>query len=111
MKKGAYLINNARGTVVDIPSLAKYLKNGHLKGACVDVFPKEPAANGPGFETELLGCSNVMMTPHIGGSTEEAQKAIGVEVASALIRFLCLCFLPFAGSFSRTHTFTFPGTF
>lgn len=88
MKKGSFLINNARGTVVDVPALAKYLKSGHLAGAAVDVFPHEPEANGPGFQTELLGCPNVIMTPHIGGSTEEAQRAIGVEVANALIRYL-----------------------
>jgi len=88
MKKGSFLLNNARGSVVDLTALAKYLKNGHIRGAAVDVYPKEPEANGPGFESDLLGCPNVIMTPHIGGSTEEAQRAIGVEVASALIRYL-----------------------
>jgi D-3-phosphoglycerate dehydrogenase / 2-oxoglutarate reductase len=73
MKKGSYLINASRGTVVQIPSLIKGLQNGHLMGAAIDVFPKEPAANGPGFNDELnswtsdlLACKNVILTPHIG---------------------------------------------
>ncbi|KXS11940.1 hypothetical protein M427DRAFT_137753 [Gonapodya prolifera JEL478] len=88
MKKGSYLINASRGTVVDLKALAAALKEGHLAGAAVDVFPVEPAANGTGFETELIGCPNTMLTPHIGGSTEEAQSAIGVEVATALTKYL-----------------------
>ncbi|KAI9266430.1 hypothetical protein BDA99DRAFT_505634 [Phascolomyces articulosus] len=90
MKKGSYLLNNARGTVIHIPSLAKALQSGHLAGAAVDVYPKEPAANGPHFTDypELLKCPNLIMTPHIGGSTEEAQRMIGIEVSSALIRFI-----------------------
>lgn len=66
MKKGAFLINASRGTVVDIPALARALKSGHLAGAAVDVFPLEPFKNGPGFETELIGCPNTILTPHIG---------------------------------------------
>ena len=88
MKKGAFLINNSRGSVVDISALARALKSGHLAGAAVDVFPKEPKENGLGFETELRDCPNIILTPHIGGSTEEAQRAIGVEVAQAIIRFI-----------------------
>lgn len=95
MKKGAYLINNARGKVVDIPALVESLKSGHLAGAAIDVFPKEPAANGKnfnndlnGFHSALAGCPNVILTPHIGGSTEEAQRMIGVEVGSALVRYM-----------------------
>ncbi|TPX41614.1 phosphoglycerate dehydrogenase [Synchytrium endobioticum] len=88
MKKGAYLINASRGTVVDIEALAAALKSGHLGGAAVDVYPSEPFANGKDFETELQGCPNTILTPHIGGSTEEAQSAIGVEVATALIRYV-----------------------
>jgi D-3-phosphoglycerate dehydrogenase len=95
MKKGAYLINNARGKVVDLSALADVLESGHLAGAAVDVFPKEPGSNGPGF-TESLGdfiprlrkVNNFIMTPHIGGSTEEAQRAIGSEVATALLRYI-----------------------
>lgn len=89
MKKGSYLINNARGTVVQIPALIKYLQSGHLAGAAVDVFPQEPASNGPHFDyyPELLQCPNVIMTPHIGGSTEEAQRMIGIEVSQALTKY------------------------
>ncbi|KAH9858099.1 hypothetical protein C2E23DRAFT_747161 [Lenzites betulinus] len=95
MKKGAYLINNARGKVVDIPALIDALKSGHLAGAAVDVYPSEPGANGAPFDDQLNGWSsalrsipNVILTPHIGGSTEEAQRMIGEEVSSALIRYL-----------------------
>ncbi|KAJ3337805.1 hypothetical protein HDU93_000480 [Gonapodya sp. JEL0774] len=88
MKKGSYLINASRGTVVDLKALSIALKEGHLAGAAVDVFPVEPAANGKGFETELIGCPNTILTPHIGGSTEEAQSAIGIEVATALTKYL-----------------------
>ncbi|KAJ3161907.1 hypothetical protein HDU88_007138 [Geranomyces variabilis] len=88
MKKGAYLLQASRGTVVDIPALAAALRSGHLGGAAVDVYPIEPFANGPNFESELRGCPNTILTPHIGGSTEEAQSSIGVEVASALVRYV-----------------------
>ncbi|KAJ3350313.1 hypothetical protein HDU83_009784 [Entophlyctis luteolus] len=88
MKKGAYLINASRGTVVDIPALASSLKSGHLAGAAVDVFPVEPFANGKNFQSPLTGSPNTILSPHIGGSTEEAQSAIGVEVATALTKFL-----------------------
>ena len=87
MKKGAYFINNARGTVVDIDALAEALKSKHLRGAAVDVFPKEPAANGEKFVSPLQGLDNVILTPHIGGSTEEAQERIGEEVARKLIDY------------------------
>ena len=86
MKKGSILINASRGTVVDIPALTAALKSGHLAGSAVDVFPVEPFKNGPGFETSLIGCANTILTPHIGGSTEEAQSSIGIEVGNALVR-------------------------
>jgi D-3-phosphoglycerate dehydrogenase len=88
MKKGAHLINLARGTVVDIPALAAALKSGHLAGAAVDVFPSEPKDNGPGFVSELRGLKNVILTPHVGGSTQEAQENIGREVGTRLLEFL-----------------------
>jgi len=87
MKQGAYFINNARGTVVDIDALAKALRDKRLLGAAVDVFPKEPAANGEKFVSPLQGMDNVIITPHIGGSTEEAQERIGTEVARKLIDY------------------------
>ena len=88
MKKGAYLINLARGSVVDIPALADALKSGALAGAAVDVFPVEPSGNGPGFESELVGLKNVILTPHVGGSTVEAQENIGREVGGRLLEFI-----------------------
>jgi D-3-phosphoglycerate dehydrogenase len=87
MKKGAYFINNARGTVVDLDALARALKDKHLRGAAVDVFPKEPAGNADKFVSPLQGLENVILTPHIGGSTEEAQERIGAEVARKLIDY------------------------
>merc|ERR1740121_1625407 len=87
MKKGAFFLNASRGNTVIIPALAEALKSGHLRGAYVDVFPVEPGKNGEGlFESELRGCPNTLMTPHVGGSTEEAQAKIGEEVATALLK-------------------------
>ncbi|MFC6048909.1 NAD(P)-dependent oxidoreductase, partial [Methylobacterium hispanicum] len=86
-KRGAYLINNARGTVVDLDALAAALRDGHLAGAAVDVFPKEPGSNAERFVTPLQGLPNVILTPHIGGSTEEAQERIGSEVARKLVDY------------------------
>lgn len=88
MKKGACLINASRGSVVDIDALAEALETGHLKGAAVDVFPSEPGNNSEPFQSKLQGKKNVILTPHVGGSTEEAQEAIGLEVSAALIKFL-----------------------
>ena len=87
MKKGAYLINNSRGTVVDLEALAAALKQGRLAGAAIDVFPVEPASNKERFMTPIQGLENVILTPHIGGSTEEAQERIGAEVARKLIDY------------------------
>ena len=84
MKPGAYLINNSRGTVVDLDALARALRDGHLRGAAIDVFPQEPASNADPFATPLQGLDNVILTPHVGGSTEEAQERIGSEVARKL---------------------------
>jgi D-3-phosphoglycerate dehydrogenase len=95
MKKGSYLLNNARGKVVDIPALIKALESKHIAGAAIDVFPVEPGANGDAFDdninswaSTLRALPNVILTPHIGGSTEEAQTMIGQEVSSALSRYL-----------------------
>ncbi len=87
MKKGSYLINASRGNVVEIPDLAAALKSKQLAGAAIDVFPKEPASNNEKFTTEIQELDNVIMTPHIGGSTEEAQEAIGQEVAESFTRY------------------------
>lgn len=88
MKAGACLINNARGTIVDVPALGAALRAGKLSGAAVDVFPDEPTENQGSFTSELRGLANVILTPHIGGSTEEAQEAIAVDVSEKLLRFI-----------------------
>lgn len=87
-KRGAILINYARGEVVDLDALHKNLIEGVIGGAAVDVFPKEPEKNGDTFSTPLQGCSNVLLTPHIGGSTEEAQMNIGEDVGVKLFNYL-----------------------
>ncbi|MBV72288.1 MAG: phosphoglycerate dehydrogenase [Myxococcales bacterium] len=88
MKHGAYLINNARGHVVDLIALKHALISGHLAGAAVDVFPREPASNDEPFESPLQGLDNVILTPHIGGSTIEAQQNIAESAATRLIRLM-----------------------
>lgn len=96
MKEGSYLINASRGTVVDIPALIVAMRSGNIAGAALDVYPNEPAGNGDYFTNnlnqwgeDLRSLSNLILTPHIGGSTEEAQSAIGVEgqpgIATSLI--------------------------
>ena len=87
-KKGAILINYARGEVVELPALAKALQDGLLSGAAIDVFPVEPEKNGAAFSSPLQGLSNVILTPHIGGSTEEAQENIGEDVSNKLFQYL-----------------------
>lgn len=87
-RKGSILINYARGEVVDIDALAKALEAGQLSGAAIDVFPWEPEKNGDIFNTPLQHMSNVLLTPHIGGSTEEAQQNIGVDVSAKLFSYL-----------------------
>ena len=87
MKPGAYLINNSRGTVVDLEALAQALRSGHIRGAAVDVFPVEPASTKEAFHSPLQGLDNVILTPHVGGSTEEAQERIGSEVAKKLVDY------------------------
>ena len=87
MHAGAMLINASRGSVVDIDALAAALRENRLAGAAVDVFPAEPKGNGDAFVSPLVGMDNVLLTPHIGGSTLEAQDNIGIEVASKLVRY------------------------
>lgn len=95
MKNGSYLINASRGTVVDIPALIHAMRSGKVAGAALDVYPNEPAGNGDYFNddlnnwgADLRALKNLILTPHIGGSTEEAQSAIGVEVGQALVRYV-----------------------
>ena len=90
MKKGSYLINTSRGSVVDIQALHQALKDQHLRGAAVDVFPKEPLSNQDSFQSILQEIPEVLLTPHIGGSTEEAQEAIAHEVSASLEQYLFL---------------------
>jgi D-3-phosphoglycerate dehydrogenase / 2-oxoglutarate reductase len=87
MKKGAIFINNARGTVFDPEALAAALKSKHLSGVAVDVFPIEPGSNTDKFVTPLQGLDNVILTPHVGGSTVEAQERIGAEVARKFVEY------------------------
>ncbi|GAD95812.1 D-3-phosphoglycerate dehydrogenase [Paecilomyces variotii No. 5] len=95
MKEGSYLINASRGSVVDIPALIHAMRSGKVAGAALDVYPNEPAGNGDYFNNELgsyindlRSLKNIILTPHIGGSTEEAQSAIGIEVGEALVRYV-----------------------
>lgn len=88
MKPGALFINNARGHVVDVPALAEVLHNGHLGGAAIDVFPYEPKTNQEVFESELRGLPNVLLTPHIGGSTAEAQRNIAEFVPERIMQYI-----------------------
>lgn len=88
MKKGSFVINASRGTVIDIDDLVVALKEKHIGGCALDVFPVEPASNKEKFQSPLQGLKNVILTPHIGGSTEEAQYSIGLEVAESFRKFL-----------------------
>src|SRR5690606_9847593 len=87
MKEGSILINAARGTVVDIDALVETVKSGKLLGAAIDVFPVEPKSNNEEFVSPLRGLDNVILTPHVGGSTMEAQENIGLEVAEKLCKY------------------------
>jgi D-3-phosphoglycerate dehydrogenase / 2-oxoglutarate reductase len=100
MKPGSHLINASRGSVVDIDALAAALERRHLHGAAIDVFPVEPQGNDAAFASPLTRFDNVILTPHIGGSTSEAQVNIGKEVAAKLIRY--------AGNGSTTSAVNFP---
>ena len=98
MPKGAIFLNYSRGDVVDLAALKKYIENGTISGAAIDVFPEEPESNGDAFSTILQNLPNVILTPHIGGSTEEAQANIGLDVTSKLINYLE------SGSSDGSHT-------
>jgi D-3-phosphoglycerate dehydrogenase / 2-oxoglutarate reductase len=87
MRKGSCLLNAARGSVVNIPALCKGLKSGHILGAALDVFPDEPASVNDPFISELQQFDNVLLSPHVGGSTIEAQENIGTEVAEKLVKY------------------------
>ena len=100
MKKGAFLINHARGDLVDVDALALALQSGDLGGAAVDVFPVEPASKDEEFISPLRACDNALLTPHIGGSTEEAQAAIGMDAGMKLARY--------ASSGGSTKSVNFP---
>jgi D-3-phosphoglycerate dehydrogenase len=87
MKDGAIIMNAARGTVIDIPALVAALNSNKLSGAAIDVFPVEPKSNDDPFESPLMAFDNVILTPHVGGSTQEAQQNIGIEVAGKLAKY------------------------
>ena len=95
MRNGSFLLNASRGSVVDIPALINAMRTGKIAGAALDVYPSEPGGNGDHFTNDLnpwaedlRTLKNIILTPHIGGSTEEAQRAIGVEVSEALVRYV-----------------------
>lgn len=98
LQKGSIFINYSRGDVVDLNALKKFIENGTIAGAAIDVFPEEPESNGDAFETILQNLPNVILTPHIGGSTEEAQVNIGADVSTKLIQYMEL------GTSNGSHT-------
>ncbi|MFN0061489.1 MAG: phosphoglycerate dehydrogenase [Myxococcaceae bacterium] len=110
MQKGTFLINASRGSVVDLTALAQALRSEHLAGAAVDVYPQEPHSNSDGFQTPLQGLANVVLTPHIGGSTAEAQEAIGREVATSLLKFVQVGASTGAVNFPQVELPHSPGT-
>jgi D-3-phosphoglycerate dehydrogenase len=88
MRHGSFLLNLSRGRVVDLDAVRAALESGKLGGAAVDVFPEEPKSNAETFSFPLMGMPNVILTPHIGGSTIEAQRNIGLEVAATFVKFI-----------------------
>jgi D-3-phosphoglycerate dehydrogenase / 2-oxoglutarate reductase len=110
MKQGSYLLNASRGTVVQIPALADAIERGHIAGAAIDVYPEEPESNGDDFVSQLQNLPNVVLTPHIGGSTGEAQASIGREVATSLIKFVNAGASTGAVNFPQIEMAQVPGT-
>ena len=110
MKPGACLLNASRGTVVVIDALADAIRGGHIGGAAVDVYPEEPETNSEGFDSALRGLPNVILTPHIGGSTEEAQEAIGREVSASVIKLINSGATTGAVNFPQIEVPVTPGT-
>jgi D-3-phosphoglycerate dehydrogenase len=110
MKRGAIFLNLSRGFVVDHEALGEHIRSGHLAGAAVDVFPEEPKKQGDPFESALRGLPNVILTPHIGGSTEEAQEDIGRFVARKLEDFLRTGATPMSVNFPNLMLEHAPGT-
>ncbi len=98
IQKGSIFLNYSRGDVVDLDALKKHIENGTISGAAIDVFPEEPERNGDAFACDLQNLSNVILTPHIGGSTEEAQANIGLDVTAKLINYTEL------GTSNGSHT-------
>ncbi len=109
-KKGAYLLNLSRGSLVDLPALKEALQSGHIAGAALDVYPKEPKSNDEPFACELAGVPNVILLPHIGGSTEQAQWSIGLEVADAFADFVNNGTTSGAVNFPQMHLPQFPNS-
>jgi D-3-phosphoglycerate dehydrogenase / 2-oxoglutarate reductase len=110
MKPGAHLLNASRGSVVDVVALADAIKARHIAGAAIDVYPDEPESSSDSFDSPLRGLPNVILSPHIGGSTEEAQEAIGREVSSSLIKFILAGATSGAVNFPHVELPLVPGT-
>ncbi|MGE0360403.1 MAG: phosphoglycerate dehydrogenase [Vicinamibacterales bacterium] len=110
MRQGSYLLNLSRGKVVDVAALRQALASGHLAGAALDVFPKEPTPQVAEFDVGLSDLPNVILTPHVGGNTEEAQHAIGLEVAHALGEFIDRGSTEGAVNFPQVNLPAMPGT-
>jgi D-3-phosphoglycerate dehydrogenase len=110
MKRGAFLLNLSRGSVVDLEALADAVRGGHLAGCALDVYPDEPDGTTEAFRCPVQGLPNVILTPHVGGSTIEAQEAIGQQVATALVRFVNVGATGEAVNFPRVEVEPEPGT-
>jgi D-3-phosphoglycerate dehydrogenase len=110
MKQGSYVINLSRGSVVDVEALKDALRSGHLAGAALDVYPSEPAPTNADFDVGFADLPNVILTPHVGGNTEEAQRDIGIEVANSFIAFIDRGSTEGAVNFPQVNLPALPGT-